>query len=384
MSIDRTKRRVMLEHGHIEYDYLVVAAGMTHNYFGHEGDWQAKAPGLKSLEEATDIRRRMLLAFEAAEYDEDVEDVNALLTFVIVGGGPTGVEMAGAIAEIAWEVMAKDFRNVDSRKARIVLIEGQDRLLAAMHPDSSKRALEALKDRGVEIMLKTFVKDIRDDGVMAGDTFIEARTVVWAAGLKAEPLAGTMGAEQDRMGRVKITPELSLPDDDRVYVLGDIAHLHDEKYGNVLPGLAPVAIQQGQHAGKNILRQLKGQPREPFVYFDKGQMATIGRADAVAEAKGFQLYGFIAWLAWLFIHVMFLIGFRNKISVMLNWIYAYVAFRRSTRLIVNIEEHPLGREMLSRAPKHLEGSAHEEDDEDEAISLEGAHVEAPAEQPATS
>jgi NADH dehydrogenase len=265
--------------------------------------------------------------------------------------------MAGAISEIAIEVMTKDFRNVDSRRARIVLVEGQDRLLAAMHPDSSARALRDLQARGVEIMLNTFVKDIQPHGVQAGDTFIPARTTIWAAGLKAHSLVSTLNVEQDRMGRVKISPELSLPEDEHVYVLGDTAHLHDEKYGNVLPGLAPVAIQQGQHAAQNIRAQLAGKPRKPFIYFDKGQMATIGRADAVAEAGKLRIGGFFAWIAWLFIHLLFLVGFRNKISVLINWIYAYMAFRRSSRLIIHAANHPLGRELLSQAPLNLKGAS---------------------------
>ena len=332
MRIDREQRKVILNYGEIEYDYLVIATGMVNNYFGHK-EWEAAAPGLKSLEEALDIRRRMLLAFEAAEYTEDEEELRALMTFVIIGAGPTGVEMAGAIREVATEVMSRDFRN-----------------------ESSKNALKALEGLGVEVMLKTFVEELTEDGVRAGGKFIPAKTVLWAAGLKAEPLVSTLESEQDRAGRVIINSALTLPDDDRVYVLGDVAHFKHGEEG-MLPGLAPVAMQQGKHAASNIIRHIAQKPLEPFHYLDKGTMATIGRAAAVAETGKLRLKGFIAWLAWLFIHLLFLVGFRNKISVLVNWMYSYVAYRRSTRLIVNVEQSVLGRALLDHAPRSMEGSA---------------------------
>lgn len=355
MRIDREQRKVILNYGEIEYDYLIIATGMVNNYFGHK-EWEETAPGLKTLEEALDIRRRMLLAFEAAEYTEDEEELRALMTFVIIGAGPTGVEMAGAIREVATEVMARDFRNVEASQARIILIEGQDRVLSAFSQESSKNALKALEGLGVEVMLKTFVEELTDEGVRAGGKFIATKTVLWAAGLKAEPLVNTLGSEQDRAGRVIITPTLTLPDDERVYVLGDVAHFKHGEDG-MLPGLAPVAMQQGKHAASNIMRHIAQKSLEPFHYLDKGTMATIGRAAAVAETGKLRLKGFIAWLAWLFIHLLFLVGFRNKVSVLVNWMYSYVAYRRSTRLIVNVEQSVLGRALLDHAPRSMEGSA---------------------------
>ncbi len=354
-SIDRERREVILDGGEICYDYLIIATGMINNYFGNDA-WEEHAPGLKSLEEAVDLRRRMLLAFEAAEYEEDAEAQREALTFVIIGGGPTGVEMAGAIREIAAEVMTRDFRNIDPANARIILIEGQDRLLAAMSPESSAEALRALQKLGVEVRLNTFVKTINAQGVQAGDTFIRAKNAMWAAGLRAEPLVASLGATLDRAGRAHITQQLHLPDDERVFVLGDVAHLDDPKHG-LLPGLAPVAIQQGQHAASNILRHARGASLEPFKYNDKGSMATIGRASAVAETGSLRLKGFLAWLAWLFVHLMFLIGFRSKLSVLINWMYAYVVFRRSSRLIVGVEESPLGRQLLAHAPRQLDAAS---------------------------
>lgn len=351
--IDREKRHVTLESGGIDYDYLVIAAGMQNNYFGND-DWEEHAPGLKTLEEAVDIRRRMLLAFEAAEYEQDPEKVKSLLTFVVIGGGPTGVEMAGAIAEVAQEVMLRDFRNVDPSKTRIVLVEGQERLLPGMAEISSQRAKKALEKRGVEVILNTFVTDITKRGVTAGDTFIPANNALWGAGLKGASVLGTLDTEVDRAGRVIVEPGLSIPGDERVYVIGDAAHFDHDDHG-LLPGLAPVAMQQGKHAARNVLRHMRGQPLLPFEYFDKGSMATIGRHAAVAEAGSIKLGGFIAWLAWLFIHLIFLVGFRNKVSVLVNWVYSYIAFRRSTRLIVGIQDTYLGRKILAEAPKDLEG-----------------------------
>jgi NADH dehydrogenase len=351
--IDRHNRIIGFEQGEMEYDYLVIAAGMKHNYFGNEEKWAKYATGLKNLEEALDIRRRMLLAFEAAEYETDPEERERLLTFVVVGGGPTGLEMAGSIAEVAREVMTHDFRHIDSNWARIVLVEGQDRLISSFDKSSSKAAYQALEARGVEIKLETFVEDITDLGVMAGGTFIPAHNVIWAAGLKAESLVDTLGVEQDRMGRVFVEQDLRAQGDDRVFVIGDIAHFEDKGYGGVLPGQAPAAIQQGKHVGKNIILALKGAPLKDFEYFDKGQMATIGRASAVAEAGKLKMKGLIAWLAWLFVHIMYLVGFRDKISVLINWVYAYVGFRRATRFVVGFDDRGMKQKMLTEGPGHL-------------------------------
>lgn len=354
-SIDRENKRVMLAEGSVDYDYLIVATGMRNNYFGQDA-WELHAPGLKTIEEALDIRRSMLLAFEAAEYEEDPEEVKRLMTFVIIGGGPTGVEMAGAYSEIATEVIRHDFRNIDPRHTRIILIELRDALLAAMSEHSQQHALKALRRRGVEVVFNTLVKEITEEGVQTEDEFIPTANIVWAAGLKAEPLIASLGVEQDRGGRAKINADLTIADDPFVYVLGDTAHFDHDDHGQ-LPGLAPVAIQQGEHAAKNIQRHLKGQALEPFKYLDKGAMATIGRTDAVAEAGPFKLKGFIAWLAWLFIHLLFLIGFRSKVSVLVNWAYSYLAFRRSTRLIVGVDQTSLGRALLAHAPADLRASA---------------------------
>ena len=349
-GIDRAAKIVELRDGQIDYDYLIIAAGMRNNYFGND-QWEQFAPGLKSIDEALDIRRRMLLAFERAEYEVDPEQRRQQLTFVIVGGGPTGVEMAGAIAEIATEVMAHDFRTLPEGAARIVLVEGEDRLLSGFSDESSARALEGLRERGVEVILNTRVGEIDAGGVRMGDRTIEAHNVIWAAGLKAQGIADSLDIEQDRAGRLIVSPQLTLPDDPCVLAIGDIAHFEDEEHG-LLPGMAPVAIQQGKHAAKNVLRAIRGEQMTPFDYFDKGKMATIGRADAVAEVKQLKLGGVIAWLAWLFVHLMYLVGFRSKLSVMLDWFYSYVAFRRSTRLIVGAEGEGVGRRLLRRDPEH--------------------------------
>lgn len=353
--IDREGKRVVLEDGEIGYDYLIIATGMVNNYFGKREQWEPHAPGLKTLEEATNIRRRLLLAFEAAEYTEDPDELSALLTFVVIGGGPTGVEMAGAIQEIATDVMVRDFRNVDATQARVVLIEGQDRLLTAFSKESSAAAKKSLVNMGVDIVLNTFVKEINADGVLAGDRFIPTKNAIWAAGLKAEPLVNSLGCEQDRAGRVHIKPTLHVPEDPCVFVIGDVAHLEEEGRG-MLPGVAQTAIQQGNHVAKNIQARMRGGQMTPFKYFDKGQMATIGRAQAVAETKKLHLSGFIAWVAWLAIHLLFLVGFRSKISVITNWVYSYIATKRSTRLIINTEQSALGRAVLAHAPIDIKGS----------------------------
>jgi len=351
--IDRQKKRVYLKDGEVDYDFLVLAAGMQNNFFGNH-EWNEHAIGLKSVDEALDIRRTMLMSFEAAEYETDPVELQKLLTFVVVGGGPTGVEMAGAIAEIASEVMASDFRNIKTESTRIILIEGQDRLLGAFSEASSENAKKQLEARGIEVMLDTFVEDISEDGVTAKDDLIFSHNIIWAAGMKAESIADTLDTEQDRMGRVIVNADLTLPDDNRVYAIGDIAHFEHDDHG-VLPGLAPVASQQGKHVARNIRAHIAGKEREAFSYLDKGIMATIGRAAAVAEVGDFKMKGFIAWLAWLFVHLLFLVGFRSKISVLLNWIYSYVAFRRSTRLIVGVDADGFGKKMLMEGkPAQLE------------------------------
>lgn len=343
--VDRTARKVHLKDGVVDYDYLILAAGMRNNYFGND-DWEEHAPGLKSIDEALDIRRTMLMAFEAAEYEDDPAAIERLLTFVVIGGGPTGVEMAGAIAEIAQEVMVSDFRNINSETARVLLIEGQDRLLPTFSEESSASALKQLERRGVEVILNTFVEDVTDEGVTAGGELYPCHNSIWAAGLSAESIADTIQSEQNKAGALVVEADLSLPVDKRIYAVGDIAHFDHDEHG-VLPGVAPVAIQQGKHVAANIKRAVRGETGEPFEYFDKGIMATIGRAAAVAETGPFKFQGFIAWLAWLFVHLLFLVGFRNKVSVVVNWLYSYLAFRRSTRLIVGAKPEGLGHRLLS-------------------------------------
>ena len=382
--VDRQNRKVHLRDGEVDYDYLIIAAGMQNNYFGND-DWAERAPGLKSIDEALDLRRKMLLAFEAAEYEEDPEELERLLTFVVIGGGPTGVEMAGAIAEIAREVIHSDFRNIDPSHSRIVLVEGLDRLLMAFSEESGQKAKEQLEKRGVEVILETFVEDITEEGVRAGGRLIPAKNVIWGAGLKAESLADSLELEQDRAGCLHVHPDLTVRGDDRIYAIGDIAHFEVEpeeegEEAEELPGMAPVAIQQGQHVAKNLRRRLEGKDQEPFEYFDKGAMATIGRAAAVAEVGNWKFGGFFAWLVWLFVHLIFLVGFQNKLSVLLNWFYSYVAFRRSTRLIVGAEADGFGRKLLREAPSKLEGAAALDVEEQREQELEREAAEATAQQ----
>ena len=335
-EIDRDQQIVRFDKGEIEYDYLVVAAGMETNYFGNE-QWRALAPGLKTMGDALECRRRILEVFEQAEWTDDEALAESLLTFVVVGAGPTGVEMAGAIREIAHEVMIREFRNIDSAKARVVLIDAGPAVLTSYHPETSERAKKDLEAMGIEVLLNTMVDEITADGVSIGDEFIASHTVIWAAGVKASPLGESLGVELDSMGRVVVEPTLAIPGDERVFIIGDQAHFATDE-DETLPGLAPVAIQQGRHVAKNIRNRLRGKPYLPFSYTDKGQMATLGRARAVAETGNWRFAGFIAWLMWLFIHLLFLIGFRNRIFVLMDWFYAYVGMKRSARLILETPE----------------------------------------------
>jgi len=330
-AIDTTRREVVLADGALAYDYLILAAGAGHAYFGHD-EWEKYAPGLKTLEDALAIRRRILLAFEQAERESDPAVRKELLTFVIVGGGPTGVELAGAIAEISRHVLVSDFRAIDPREALIVLVEGGPRILAAYSPKSSARAEEELRSRGVAVRAGSPVTGVSADGVSLGPEVLRARTVVWAAGVAASPLAKSLGVVLDRAGRVIVEPDLSIPGHPEVFVIGDLAaFLHQT--GSPLPGLSPVAMQQGRCAAENIRRSLAGQPRRAFHYFDKGTLAVIGRASAVAEIAGLRLSGILAWLVWCFVHIFYLIGFRNRFIVMLEWAWAYVSYQRGARLI---------------------------------------------------
>jgi len=330
-AIDTAAREVVLTDGRLPYDYLILAAGATDAYFGHD-EWEPLAPGLKSLEEALDIRRRILLSFEEAERERDPERRKALMTFVIVGGGPTGVEMAGAIAEIAHYTLKRDFRQIDTSDARVILVEAGPRVLATFPERLSRAALDELKGLGVEVRLDQAVTGVAPGKVTIGDETIAAETVVWAAGVRASPLGKSLGVELDRAGRVLVNRDLTIPGHPDVFVIGDMASLKDER-GRPLPGVAQVAMQQGSWAAANIRRAIAGDPLQPFHYRDLGNLATIGRNAAVADIRGLPLSGFIAWLVWAGVHIMNLVGFRNRILVGLQWLWGYLPFSRGARLI---------------------------------------------------
>jgi NADH dehydrogenase len=315
----------------MRFDYLVLACGARHSYFGHP-EWEQYAPGLKTLEQAVEIRRRLLHAFEAAENELDPATSRALLTFVVVGGGPTGVELAGAIADISRTVLLKDFRRIDPAHARIILLEAGPRVLAAFPEDLSSHAAHDLTALGVEVRTSSAVTAIDAGGVTVGTERIEAKTVLWAAGVQGASVAATLGVPLDRAGRIHVLPDLSVPGAPDVFATGDIVHL-ELPDGMLLPGLAPAAIQTGEAAARNILASVHGQPRTPFRYHDKGLMATIGKRRAVARTGRLTLTGFIAWLAWLFVHLIYLVGFKNRVSVLLQWAWSYVFSRRGARLI---------------------------------------------------
>ncbi|MBX7084454.1 MAG: NAD(P)/FAD-dependent oxidoreductase [Nannocystaceae bacterium] len=329
-DIDLDARVLHTDTGALPYDYLVLACGATHSYFGHDA-WEPFAPGLKTLEQATEIRRRVLTAFELAELEGDRERRRELLTFVVVGGGPTGVELAGALGELSRHTLSRDFRRIDPSGTRVILIEGGPRVLPSFDPELSHSAARALERLGVTIWTETRVTHIDEHGVRAGDETVRAATVLWAAGVRASPLGRALGVPLDGAGRVVVEPDLSIAGHPEVFVLGDQAHaLHE---GAPLPGLAPVAMQQGRAAARNILADLRGVAREPFAYFDKGSMATIGRARAVAQSHRLKLDGLIAWLAWCFVHILYLVGFRNRLLVFIQWIWSYLRYRRGARLI---------------------------------------------------
>ncbi|KAA0215883.1 MAG: NAD(P)/FAD-dependent oxidoreductase [Leptolyngbya sp. PLA3] len=335
-SIDAEARRVVAGGRTLTYDTLVLASGTEHSYFGHE-EWEASAPGLKSIDEALEIRRRMLLGFERAENEPDADERRRLMTFVIVGGGPTGVEMAGAIGEIATCAIPRDFRHIDTRSARIVLIEAGPRLLPAFPEELSARAQRDLESIGVEVRTNTRVTDISPEGAMVGDALIGSRHVIWAAGVRASSLTAQLPCERDRSGRVLVGPDLCVPGHPEVFVLGDIARVVDPKTGLEVPGVAPAAMQMGRYAARQIDREARGvqtpAERPAFVYRDKGLLATIGRGKAVAAIGKSRFAGLPAWLLWALVHVYFLINFRNRLSVMLGWAWAYLFFERGARLI---------------------------------------------------
>jgi NADH:ubiquinone reductase (H+-translocating) len=337
-AIDVAGKKVVLADGSVDYDFLILATGATHAYFGHE-DWAEHAPGLKSLKDALRIRQRVLLAFETAERETDDSRRRAWMTFVIVGAGPTGVELAGTLAEVSRQTLARDFRHIDTASARVILIEASPRVLGAYTEKLSDSARTQLEKLGVAVWTGVQVTGIDADGVSIGPERIHARTVLWAAGVAASPLARTLGVPLDRAGRVTVEPDLTIPGHEDVYVIGDLAHV--EVDGALVPGVAPAAMQAGRHTAQNIKRALAGQPRQPFRYVDKGMLATIGRGAAVAKIGPIQASGLVAWLLWLFIHILFLIGFRNRLLVLFQWAWSYISFDRGARLITEPIKGPL-------------------------------------------
>jgi NADH dehydrogenase len=336
--VDVARRTVILTDGEMGYDYLILATGSTHAYFGHD-QWREAAPGLKSLEDALEIRRRVLMAFERAERESDPSRRRALLTFVVVGGGPTGVELAGALAEISRQSLARNFRHFDPGSARVLLLEGGPSLLAAFPETLRTATRQHLAQLGVDVRTGSVVTRVSAGEVEAAGESIEAATLLWAAGVAASPVGATLGVPTDRAGRVLVQQDLTIPGHPEVFVVGDLASLNG-KDGKPLPGVAQVAIQMGKHAARNIRRSIAGEANRPFKYVDLGNMATIGRGFAIADFGWLRLKGWIAWLAWLFVHIMNLIGFRNRIVVLVQWAWAYFSYQRAIRLITGSDPEP--------------------------------------------
>lgn len=347
----RVHERASRQDREVAYDYLILATGASESYFGHD-EWRQFAPGLKSIEDATALRRKILLAFEAAEelWDSDRETARALLTFVVVGGGPTGVELAGTIAEVAYKTLAKDFRHLDPASARVILIEGMPHLLGAFPESLAASARRKLERLGVRVMTGERVEQVDSEGVIVAGERLAAKTVIWAAGVQASPAGRWVGAETDRAGRVLVEPDLTLPDHPEVFVIGDTATIRGQT--PPVPSVAPVAMQQGRYAGQVIRERLAGRPHQPFHYFDKGTLATVGRSFAIADIHGIKLTGFIAWVTWMVVHIFFLIGFRNRVLVMFQWAWAYLTYQRGARLITSIDD----RTPVS-APEPVEAAA---------------------------
>ncbi len=329
-GVDLAGKAVVTETDRHAYDYLVLACGSTHSYFGHD-EWEDLAPGLKTVEQALEIRRRILTAFEQAEKAADPALQSRLLTFVVIGGGPTGVEMAGALAELAASIVSREFRSIRNHATRVILIQGDDRLLPQFESGLSEKAKQALERKGVEVMLGKHAKQITAQGVALDGAFIETSNVLWAAGVKPSPLNKGLGVPLDKQGRVIVEKDLSLAGHPEVFIVGDQAHF--ETPSGPLPGLAPVAMQQGIAVAANIMRDAAGKPRKPFRYLDKGTMAVIGRSFAVTEIGKLHFSGFFAWLTWLFVHIMYLVGHRNRVVVLINWAWSYVTFKGGARLI---------------------------------------------------
>ncbi len=344
LSVDTNARKVVTTDLDFDYDFLVVATGARHSYFG-KPEWEKFAPGLKTLSDALELRKRILTAFEVAEKARDPAEREEAMTFVVVGGGPTGVEMAGAIMELARFALNKDFRNINTASAKVILLEGSPRLLGAFSQESSVKALEQLKQLGVDVRLQSVVQDMTETSLTVNGTPIRTRTMVWAAGNEGSPIAKTLGVDCDRSGRVFVSPQLGIPGHPEVFVIGDLAHAKDAK-GYPLPGVSPVALQMGAYVAKEILRRSRkteepAPESEPFQYFDKGSMATIGRNRAVVEIGFIKMDGFLAWLGWLFVHLFFLIDFRNRLVVLFEWAWAYFTYQRGARLISGkMGDHP--------------------------------------------
>lgn len=331
-GFDTEGKTVTLDDGtEVGFDHLIVAAGARHAYFGHD-DWQTFAPGLKTIEDAVEIRRRIFLAFEIAERKASLTGEHVPLNFVVVGGGPTGVELAGAIADIARQALKNDFRAIDTTKARVMLFEGSDRVLGTFASELSDSAKTQLEDLGVEVHLNSYVTEIEPGRVKVAGKWIECEVVLWATGVAASPLGKQLNAEIDKAGRVLVNSDLTVPGSLEIYVIGDMASLKQAN-GEPVPGVSPAAMQMGTHAAENILATVEGRPRQEFTYVDKGTMATIGRSKAISDVFGLKTTGLVAWLFWLFLHVFFLIGFRNRLVVLASWFWAYLTRERSARLI---------------------------------------------------
>jgi NADH dehydrogenase len=362
-GVDVTDRRLHLRGGYFPYDYLVLAAGATHSYFGHD-DWAKIAPGLKSIEDATEMRRRILLAFESAEYEANESARRAALTFGIVGGGPTGVELAGAIKEIAGQTLPKDYKHIDTRTTRVILFEGADRVLPPFPPKLSERALQDLQRMGVEVRLNSVVTNITPQGIYVGEEFIPVRNVFWAAGVRASRLGQSLGVPLDRAGRVVVGPDLTIPGHPEVFITGDMAAATSADTGMLVPGVAQGGIQMGRYAGRTIAAEAAGHSRptarNAFVYHDKGSLAVIGKAKAVAHFGKFELGGFLAWLLWGGVHIAFLIGFRNRVLVLLSWFWNWVLNARDARLITGeaqLDIHPRPVDFVRNEVPTAEGES---------------------------
>lgn len=331
-QIDVENKKIFLENETLEYDYLIVSIGSRHSYFGND-EWEKYAPGLKTISDALKIREKILLSYEKAERSHDENEINKYLTFAVIGGGPTGVELAGAISEIAHKTLMKDFRKIDPAKAKVILIEAANRILGTYDISLSEKAKASLESLGVTVLLNKKVTNISSDKISLGEETIEAANIIWAAGNKIPAIIKYLNSETDRAGRVLVLPDCSIKNHPEVFVIGDAALFIENN--KPLPGIAPVAIQQGKYVGKIINRQIDFSKRKPFEYFDKGTLATIGRARAVMQIGKFKISGFIAWSAWVFIHIMYLIGFRNRYKVLAEWMWYYISYKHGIRLITH-------------------------------------------------